>query len=139
MAASAADDIGELWHLGLISQEQEPLIVRSLLDILGRGGHWWRFGWDEDEPDFNRFRGVATDTVARLGPAAVPAVIASLDSGQRDGREAACWILGSMLAQGALDVSELDPNVTGAIARIAQNDPCRGVRAACSYLYNELH
>ncbi len=64
-SALAAEELGRLQQSGKLTPqqaEQAGHVLRRLLD----SGHWWRFGWDEDEPDFGQFQGAALETLEVL-------------------------------------------------------------------------
>lgn len=133
IAAEAAEDLGRAWDAGRLPPEQNNLVVQSLLGALGRGGHWWRFGWDTDEPEFNQFRGAATYAVARFGDVALPSVAKALTNSNAKLREEACWILVAMLQMGKVSSATLvDQGISNVIATLARSDSHESVRAACS-------
>lgn len=133
IAAEAAECLGRVRDAGRLPPEQEDLVVRSLLSVLGSGGHWWRFGWDTDEPEFNQFRGAAAYAIARFGGTALPRVAEALTSNNTRLREEACWILLAMLKMGKVSSPALvDQGVVNVITTLAHSDSHDNVRAACS-------
>jgi len=52
VAAVAAERIGQLWQSDELEPGQADIAMQCLFKGLASGGHWWRFGWDRDEPEF---------------------------------------------------------------------------------------
>jgi len=136
-SAVAAQRIGELSHSEKLKSNQREIAIRSLVAALASGGHWWRFGWDEDEPEFEQFRGEAIEATSSFGQEALAAVNSALNGTSPLGREAACWIVLSMLKSGAVDQAILTKQgVSESIRQVARNDPHEGAKAACRSVQN---
>lgn len=132
-AAAAAERLGRLWQSDKIGSEQADLVIRSLLATLASGGHWWRFGWDRDEPEFEQFRSVAIEAASSFGLEALPSLTDALTSDSSYEREAACWITLDMFDTGLVDGTTLaEQNILEHIENLAQNDPDERVKAACT-------
>ncbi len=133
VAAAAAQRLGQLWQSDKIESEQADVVIRSLLATLASGGHWWRFGWDRDEPEFEQFRSVAIEAVSKFGPEVLPALMNALSSDSLYEREAACWITLDMLNDGSVERKTLaEQNILEHIENLAQGDSGERVRAACT-------
>lgn len=134
VAAVAAERIGQLQESDKLNEEQADHAARSLLDALASGGHWWRFGWDRDEPEFNQFRSAAIEAVSTLGPAALTDVASAMGNSSPFQRESACWIVVSGLANGSIDPPSLagHPDILRQIDALAQTDPDESVKSACT-------
>lgn len=116
-----------------IESEQADIVIQSLLATLASGGHWWRFGWDRDEPEFEQFRGVAIEAVANFGLEALPSLTNALSNDSPYAREAACWITLDMLNAGLMDKTTLaEQNILEYIENLAQSDSDERVNAACT-------
>jgi hypothetical protein len=93
VAALAADRIGQLHKTGRLEHEQEGVVLQSLFEVLASSGHWWRFGWDRDEPEFDQFRGAAIEAAAEFGSQVYPRLRVAVSSESSFQREAACSIV----------------------------------------------
>lgn len=133
VVAAAAERLGQLWQSDKMESEQADIVIRSLLATLASGGHWWRFGWDRDEPEFEQFRSVAIEAVSSFGLEALPSLPNALSSDSPYEREAACWITLDMLDAGFVERTTLaEQNILGHIGDLAQSDPDERVKAACT-------
>jgi len=132
VAAAAAERLGQFWQSDKES-EQADIIIQYLLEALASGGHWWRFGWDRDEPEFEQFRSAAIEAVSRFGPEVLPALMSALSSDSLYEREAACWITLNMLNDGSVDRTTLaEQNILERIENLAQDGSDERVKAACT-------
>ncbi len=133
VAAAAAERLERLWQSGKMEKEQADVVIRSLLATLAAGGHWWRFGWDRDEPEFEQFRSVAIEAVSSFGLKALPSLTDALSGDSPYEREAACWITLDMLDAGLVDETTLaEQNILEYIGNLAQSDSDERVKAACT-------
>ena len=53
VAAAATEYVGQLREEDKLTPEQADAAVEKLWKALAAGGHWWRFGWDTDEGDYD--------------------------------------------------------------------------------------
>lgn len=135
MAARAAELIGQLSEKDGLDPVQADSAVESLFQSLESDGHWWRFGWDREEPEFAQFRGTAIDAVARFGAAALPALADAANSGSPLKRESACWVALAILeAYPDLRQAFVERGTFRRIDKLAAYDPDENVRSACSYV-----
>jgi hypothetical protein len=133
VAAIAAQQLKHLQQEGEIVPEQATLVISSLLESLASDGHWWRFGWDKDDPEFEQFRGSAIAAMIEFGPAALPQIQTALESGLPSQQEAACWVVLGLKKRGYVDTTNLDQQgIKKQIAQLAHNDIHEGVKAACT-------
>jgi len=133
VAAAAAERLGQLWQSGKMESEQADVVIRSLLATLASGGHWWRFGWDGDEPEFEQFRSVAIEAVSSFGLEALPSLTNALSSDSPYEREAACWITLDMFKAGLVDGTTLaEQNILEYIGNLAQSDSDERVKVSCT-------
>jgi hypothetical protein len=139
VAAIAAERLGFLGQSGELEPEQVDTVLQSLFEALSSDGHWWRFGWDRDEPEFEQFRGAAIEAVAGFGPEAIPLLLVAIDSQSPLEREDACWIALDMLRSDLVDQAALaDPDFVVHVAGLARSDSNEWVRAACTSATNEM-
>lgn len=132
VAGVAADRLGQLWQSGEITSEQADIVVRSLFEALASGGHWWRFGWDNEDPEFAQFRGAVIEAVSKFGINALTPLSGAMNSDSPFEREAACWIAGNMLDTGlSQEFTSANLGITERLESLADSDPNEGVRAAC--------
>ncbi len=135
VAAGAAERVAGLRREGRLQAAEGQVAVETLMEALSSRGHWWRFGWDREEADFEQFRSAAVDAVASFGQSALPSVEKALSTGNSSAREAACWILVTMLEQGLVDREAATAGPLGPrIKDLAAHDPEYGVRNACECL-----
>jgi hypothetical protein len=138
-AAVAAERIGLLWKSNRLDPGQADVALHSLFKALASGGHWWRFGWDKEEPEFEQFRGATIQTVAEFGSKAFPMLSVATDSDSPSAREAACWIALSMVKSDSTDQDALvAEGIPHRIENLAHNDPNDNVRAACISAQNSI-
>ena len=115
-----------------IRVEQVDFALDSLFQALAAGGHWWRFGWDREESEFQRFRGAAIEATAKFGSAALPMLWRAVRSHSPFEREAACWIVVSMVKDGSIDHAHLfEAGVLDGVRDLAKNDSDPAVRESC--------
>lgn len=139
VAAVAAERIGQLWQSGSLENGQATIAVQALFSALASDGHWWRFGWDRDEPEFEQFRGAAIASAAKFGAKIYPRLLAATNSNSPFEREAACWItLGVLKSDPGTQVTLIEWGIRERIESLAQSDPCEGVRASCTAVLNEI-
>lgn len=139
VAAVAAEQLGFLEQSGELESEQANAVLGPLFDALASGGHWWRFGWDRDEPEFEQFRGAAIEAVAKFGPDAIPLLLVATDSASPFEREAACWIALNMLRTGSVDqITLTEQGFLSRVAGLAESDSSERVRIACISAYSEM-
>jgi len=132
VAAVAAERLGQLQKTGQLKPEQASVVLQSLFKVLASSGHWWRFGWDRDEPEFEQFRSSAIEAIAKFGPQVYPKLRVAVNSENSFEREAACWIALSMLRKELANQEVLvEQGVYERIEYLAQNDTNKGVQAAC--------
>jgi hypothetical protein len=138
-AAVAAERIGLLWKSNRLDPGQAEVALHSLFKALASDGHWWRFGWDKEEPEFEQFQSVTIQTVAEFGSKAFPMLSAATDSDSPSAREAACWIALSMVKSNSIDQDALvAEGIPHRIENLAENDPNENVRAACISAQNSI-
>jgi hypothetical protein len=132
VAAVAAERIGQLYESDKLTPGQADIAMQGLFKGLASGGHWWRFGWDRDEPEFEQFRGAAIEAVAKFGPGALPMLLPAANSDSPFEREAACWIVLSMLKGKLVDQETfVEQGISERIEDLAQDDSSENVKAAC--------
>jgi hypothetical protein len=133
VAAVAAERMGQLGQSDKLESEQVDVAVQSLFEALASAGHWWRFGWDRDEPEFEQFRSAAIEAASKFGPEAIPMLLSATSSDSPFEREAACWTTLSMLKSGSVDRTALaKQGVLERIHSLAQDDLDERVQAACT-------
>ena len=139
VAAAAAERIGQIRQSGDLEPEQTDVAVQALFEALAAGGHWWRFGWDMEEPEFAQFQGAAIEATARFGLEALPALATATDGNSPFEREAACWITLSMLKSGSVDRTTLvERDILERIEGLALNDPDERVKTACASVHRAI-
>jgi hypothetical protein len=139
VAAVAAERIGLLLQSNELEPEQANGAIRALFKSLASGGHWWRFGWDKDEPEFEQFRGAAIEAIARSGPVSLPWLLTATSSNSPFEREASCWIAFLMLKNNSVDQAVLaKQGISQRIDDLAWNDPNRMVKTACVSAQKEM-
>ena len=126
VAASAAESLGELWTEGRLDHAQVGPTIRSLFDVLGSGGHWWRFGWDQDEPEYNQFRGAAIDAISRFGNKAYPYVVEAVNRRNSYTRDAACRAARKMIVEERIDSSDFGEQFRERVRYLMVNDCTAG-------------
>jgi hypothetical protein len=132
VAAVAAERIGLLWQSDRLDSEQADLALDSLFQALAAGGHWWRFGWDREEPEFQQFRGAAIEATAKFGSAALPRLSRAVRGHSPFEREAACWIVLSMIKDSSVDQTSLfEAGLLDGVRDLAKNDSEPTVRESC--------
>jgi HEAT repeat protein len=133
VAMRAMSSLSTLISHDVISTEEEQLIAESLLHILAKKGHWWRFGWDLDEPEYHGFRETAVSTLSALGEVATEPLAEALDSRQKGKQEAACWVLANMVRTGRIDMDHAKATeLLGRASQLTQSSPHENVRSSCS-------
>jgi hypothetical protein len=133
VAAIAAQQLKQLQQDGEIAPEQATFVISSLLEALASDGHWWRLGWDKDDPEFEQFRGAAIAATVEFGSAALPQLQTALESGKTPKQEAACWVVLGMIKRGYVDATNLNQQgIKGRIEQLAHDGTHEGVRAACT-------
>lgn len=137
VAAVAAEYIRLLHQSQKLTDSQEDLAIQALLEALGSKGHWWRFGWDREEAQFERFRGSAIAAVAGFGAESVDDVLASSYDGNSSQREAACWIVLEMAKDETVSIENLE-QVLKHLDDLAEADRDLAVREVCSYVQLEV-
>jgi hypothetical protein len=116
------------------------VVLQSLFEVLASSGHWWRFGWDRDEPEFEQFYGAAIEAAAEFGSQVYPRLRVAVGSENSFEREAACWIVLSMLRQKSVDRGVLvEQGIYERIEYLARNDTNEGVQAACGDVYETVN
>jgi HEAT repeat protein len=139
VAAAAAERIGQLKQSDELESEQVDAAVQSLFEALASGGHWWRFGWDRDEPEFEQFRGAATEAASKFGLEALPTLLSATSSDSSFEREAACWITLSMLTSNTVDQTTLaEQGILERVEDLARDDPDERVKAACASVHSAI-
>lgn len=139
VAAAAAERIGQLEQSGELRSEQMDVAVQSLFEALATGGHWWRFGWDREDPEFEQFRSAATEAASKFGLDALPTLLIATSSDSPFEREAACWITLNMLKGGSVDQTTLaEQGVLECIESLAWDDPDERVKAACASVHSAI-
>jgi hypothetical protein len=139
VAAVAAERIGQLRQSNKLQSEQIDIAIESLFDALGSSGHWWRFGWDRDEAEFEQFRSAAIEAAAKFGPETLSELPVVLSSDSPFKREAACWIVFDLLRNNAIEETTFIKYVViDRVENLAENDPDNGVKAACMAAQDRL-
>jgi hypothetical protein len=139
VAAVAAERIGQLWQSNQLEPEQANVAISALFKALASGGHWWRFGWDRDEPEFEQFRGAAIEATAKAGPESLPWLLTATSSDSPFEREASCWIVFLIIKNNSVDQAALvEQGISQRIDDLAWNDPNRMVKAACVSAQEEM-
>jgi hypothetical protein len=133
IAAIAAEHIRLLHQSQKLTDSQEDLAIEALLEALGSNGHWWRFGWDREEAQFERFRGSAIVAVAGFGAESVDDVLAASYNGNPFQREAACWIFLEMVKDETASIENLE-QIHQRLDDLAEADRNFIVRKACGYV-----
>lgn len=137
VAAVAAEHIRLLQQSQQLTEDQEVMAIQSLLEALSSGGHWWRFGWDRDEAQFEQFRGAAITTVSTFGPKALDGLLTATNSESPYQRKATCWIVLDMVSSGTVRKERLvERRILDRVYALAQNDRDADVRQVCSYVYD---
>jgi hypothetical protein len=132
LAAVTAERIGILWQSDRLESEQADIALRSLFDALASNGHWWRFGWDREDPEFHQFRSAAIEATGKFGPTALPMLLRATSSPHPLEREAACWIVFTMIEDGWVDHTTLaEAGILDGIRDLAKNDSESAVRESC--------
>jgi len=133
IAARAADRLRILRLEGRLEGDKAALALSSLIQGLASGGHWWRFGWDREETDYEAFRGAAIEAVAAFGEEGLPYIVTATTSRSPDAREAACWVLLTMLKRASIDPDSgvITSEVSTRVQVLADNDESFEVRVAC--------
>lgn len=136
VSAVAAERLGRLWQSGEITSEHTDTIMLVLLHALASDGHWWRFGWDRDEPEFEQFRGEAIEAASSFGAEILPLLDNALRSDSPPEREAACWIIANLLDATSIDRTTLEKqDIVERIKNLAQRDRDDRVKAACASVW----
>jgi len=139
VAAIAADHINQLMQSERLEGAQANIAMQSLFKTLASGGHWWRFGWDKDEPEFEQFRSAAIEATSRFGPKAFPLLLAAAYSDNPLEREIVCWITLDMLKDATVDQATLaKQNILELVGNLAERDPNQNVKAACTFVQVEI-
>lgn len=139
VSATAAERLGQLWQSGNMENDQVDLVVHSLLAALASGGHWWRFGWDKEEPEYEQFRNRAIEAVSKYGAEALPALLDATNSNSPHEREAACWITFTMFKRGWADQANLtECGIFDRIENLAKNDSNENVKSVCFSARNSI-
>jgi len=139
VAAAAAEEVGTLQSTQQLTPDQEITAMQSLLDALASSGHWWRFGWDRDEPHYQQFRGAAITAVSVFGSSAFDTLLAATYSGSSSEREATCWIVYEMAESGIVAGKELaDRGILDRIETLATEDRDANVSYACNRVYERM-
>jgi hypothetical protein len=132
VSAVAADRLGQLAESSKIDETQINIVIHSLLEALANNGHWWRFGWDREDAEYELFRSAAIEAVSKYGSEALPDVAQATNSDNHYEREAACWIVLTMFKHGWADQTDLaNSNIPERIESLAQSDPNENVKSAC--------
>jgi hypothetical protein len=135
IGASAADGLRRLYVAGALEKE-ETEVVKALLNALGAGPHWWWFGWEREEPGFERFQDHVALAIAHHGPAALPTTVAWLDHPQATRREAACMVISRMASLRTVGDAQLTgKRVVETLRRRAEGGRNPYVRDACGSAY----
>jgi HEAT repeat protein len=137
VAAVAAEHIRLLHQSQKLTDSQEALAIEALLEALGSKGHWWRFGWDREEAQFERFRGSAIAAVAGFGTESVDDVLAASYDGNSSQREAVCWIVLEMVKDETANIENLE-QILKRLEDLAEADRDLAVRDICSYVQLEV-
>jgi hypothetical protein len=138
VAAVAAERIRELWLAGKLEPAQAESAVSSLLEAVASRGHWWRFGWDLEESDYERFRGAVIKAIAAFGSTAMPTLLQATVSRKPLAREVACWAALEMTGADPTSKTLIERQVLPRAEHLAQHDPDPGVRIACSSLQRSM-
>jgi hypothetical protein len=139
VAAATAEEVGALQSTQQLTPDQEIAALQSLLDALASSGHWWRFGWDRDEPHYQQFRGAAITAVSVFGSSALDTLLAATYSESSSEREATCWIAYEMAESGIVGAKELaDRDILDRIENLATEDRDVNVSYVCNRVYQRL-
>jgi hypothetical protein len=139
VSAVAAERLGQLWQSDEITNEHTGTIMRVLLHALASEGHWWRFGWDRDEPEFEQFRGEAIEAASSFGVEILPLLDNALRSDSSPEREASCWIIANLLDAASVDRTTLEQQgIVEHIENLAQRDRDDRVKAACTSVWTTI-
>jgi HEAT repeat protein len=139
-AAVAADRIGSLRQSDKLKPEQASAATNALFRTLASGGHWWRFGWDRDDPDFEQFRGAAIKATAGFGATALPRLLAATASDSPFEREAACSVTLAMIKSNSIDrVTLSKQEIYEHIVSLAKSEQDENVKQACISVQDTLN
>ena len=132
VAAAATEYVGQLWEEQRLTPEQADAAMEKLWDAVAAGGHWWRFGWDLFEGDYDIFQGTALEVLAGFGNRDLPRLLAAGSSRSRFEREAFCWVAYLTLDGGTVSRTTLEQmGILQRVIDLVQNDPDSDVRYGC--------
>ncbi len=134
VVAIATQKIGEIKDAGNLDSNKEDRVVSFLFKSLMRNGHWWRFGWDRDELEFQQFRAVSISVTAKFGISILQNIKKAVDGENPYEQETACWVMREMLQKDIVNSDILkDDGLYERISILATNKNT-GVQAACSFV-----
>ncbi len=133
VASTALHYLEDLRKSDALSIEQSNKALNVVFENLGERGHWWRFGWDKEEAQFNQFYSQVINTASAFGSDLLPWLqIASQDSNPLR-REAVCKIIEQLPKDTVMEENDKFLESTREIVQnLASSDPSALVMSTCS-------
>lgn len=132
--------IAEIQKSGDILPEMVDGILELLFANISEQGHWWRFGWDKEDPEFEQFHSQLIGTISSFYlEDLLPYLENYAKHGSPTQRETVCWIVGE-IAKDANDQQQKThyDKLYAIVDGLAQSDPAPKVKSTCSTIRSRL-
>ena len=139
VASVALDRVENLKKTGNLSVDQSNQALTIIFKNLGEKGHWWRFGWDKEEAEYNQFYSQIVSTTSAFSVDLLPFLQTTSNDSNPLRREAVCRIVEQTFRDMiGKENDQFLETIRELVQRLAESDSNSSVVFTCNRILQNL-